>query len=535
MSAPTVLYQNLLVDSQQGRGDGTIYAWGTTAVPDVAGKTFVLTTVNIMDDLGADADNKFNGYELKFDSSERTYLVLDWTASSDLAVTLEVPNAEDTGDWTMRRTLYTDDFAVDNPVQYAQDGLLFQKWIDKAANNTASIFAAAPNGVDDGGFELNSLTDYWEEDSDGDGAATVNSSSPILGTYDCKLDLGTTGTYSRIMQPGKIDLRKGFTYGAILKARRETAEVAGKFEVEPRYSNAASAGMATLLTWTLIDENDQIATYRWRPQLTTSNEWQEATFVVSDNVDAGDWSIFYFNRDSVNRYDVYVDEIYIWEIGPTPADGSIPNPDTLVIAGHNMAGGFAAGSDVFSYRCPHDLTGFTNGVERVSSLELDGVQVDGDSPVFESFTAETSAYPIIGITLTAVSGKTWEAAEIRIGKLWEWDAHVAGDWLPHDGDIETASSISLSGIRRVSDKWERRLFSGQVRGLSSAQYTEWSQFIDHAKLNLPFWFTTPAIANRGIVAELLFMRNIRRPELSAQYMVAMHASFRFEEVLGGSN
>ncbi len=541
MSTPTVLYRNLLYESNQGRGDGTIYAFGTTAVPTVADKTFVLTTVNIMDDLGADTDDLFNGYILKFDASEREYLVIDWDASSDLATTLDVPNAEDVGDWILRRVLYTVDFDPDNPVEHLQDGLLFQKWIDSGANKDATIQVAAPNGIDDGGFELNSLTDFWIVTQGGTGTVAINAVSPILGTYDCKLSVGDQSDVG-IEQNGKIDLRTGYTYGLTLKAGGDGGQVIGCWFFLEYAAAGDSPYFPLTFTRTAAGSTDNIqnggngVNNIWIPRITDVSAREEVTFTVPENINAGDWVL---KVSYLVGVDLFIDEIYLWEIGPTGSTGGAADQsDTLIIAGHNMAGGFAAGSDVRGLRCQADLSNYdsTDPSDDMDILiDLDAVTVDGNFPIHETFTASVSIFPIMEINLAAVSGKTWEAAQIHIGKTWVWDAHVTGDWRPNAGEIEVASSVSLSGIRRVSRKFDRRLFSGQVRGLSAEQYGEWLAFIDYVLLDLPFWFTTPAINNRGIVAELLFMRNSRRPELSAQFMVAMHASFRFEEVLGGSN
>jgi len=198
MSQPEMLYRNLLDIANAGRGDGTVYAWGNSSV--ISGSTFDLTTINIMTDLGADADDKFNGYKLVFTSSGRSYLITDWVAATDVATVFETPNAEDTGAYTIRRTLYTNDFNVANPIRYGANGRLYQKWVDKAANNAVQILACAPNLIDDGGFERNSLTAYWTTRGvAGTGTVAINATTPILGTYDCKFNQGDQAYVTRLM------------------------------------------------------------------------------------------------------------------------------------------------------------------------------------------------------------------------------------------------------------------------------------------------------------------------------------------------
>ena len=135
MSTPEILHQNLLNIAQAGRGDGTIYATATSAAVDQSAKTLTLTGLSIMTDLGADGNDKFNGYTIYFPASERGYLITDWTAA--VATVFEYPNILDTTACQILRTLYTDDFNVANPIRYGSNGQLEKKWIDKAANNTA--------------------------------------------------------------------------------------------------------------------------------------------------------------------------------------------------------------------------------------------------------------------------------------------------------------------------------------------------------------------------------------------------------------
>jgi len=531
MTQPIMLYRNLLAEANSGRGDGTIYAWGTSAV--ISGSTFDLTTINIMTDLGADADDLFNGYQLVFTSSGRSYLISDWVAATDIATVFETPNAEDTADWTIRRTLYTNDFNVANPIRYSANGRLYQKWIDKAANNAVQIYAAAPNGVDDGGFEKNSIADFWAAEADGDGTAVINSTSPILGTYDCLLNMGTTATYARLRQTGKIDLRKGYTYGLIFKAKRDTAETTSKLFVQLRYIPTNTTAIP--ITFTKINSADVLTSVgsginnSWFPVLETTAAWEEAIFTVPEDIDSGDWELRIVNNDTTNYYDCYVDEIYLWEIGPTPASG-VGQPDTLVVGNHNFGGGFAAGSYVAGIRCSYNLTGYVAGNELDVLVDLDAnVTVDGKSPIYETWTAATSIYPVMIFWIMNISGKTFEAGEIWVGKGWTWSMYPDPPITAKQLDIESTSTRARGGPRVSSKIYEQTIFNGSLELVSGTEADIWKLFISESGHGKPFWLRVPAQTNLGVTAETIFVNCKTPPKISEDPPVNYRVNFNFEE------
>ena len=617
MSTPEILYNNLLKISQAGRGDGAIYAFGTIASPDKVNKAFALVDMSIMSDVGANANELFNGYALGFTISNRIYLVTDYTklvidaavfngvglddmtsggtytgsstiiykveidktqtpdefawykdgvvqatsveitgaaqtldlgvtiefnattghteldywefaASPNIATTFEIPNAEDAGDWTMRRTLYTDDFNVANPIRYGSNGQLEKKWIDKAANNDATIQAALPNLIDDGGFELNSLTDYWTiRGAGGTATVAVNAGSPILGTYDCKWNKGDQ-TFIGIEQAGKGPLRKGYTYGIINKTGGD-----GGVVTDFRISLEYVAGVATNVpvTFTKINSGDDIATANiWKPAITDAEAWDEITFVVGEDLETGAWKLV---LDQYDATDLFGDQIYIWEIGATVS--GVDQPDTFIVAGHNFAGGFPAGSDVRALRCQPDLSSYdstdpSDDMDILIDLDAD-VTVLGSATIYETFTASTAIFPIHEITLAAVSGKTWEAAEIWIGKRWSWDRFLSGDWEPVDQDIQVASSITIGGHKRVSDRYQQRLRGGTIATLDDDETARWESFIAEVGLSKPFWYYIAAIPDLGLAGEIIFMRNRSTPRLPMNADRFRSANYDFEEVL----
>ena len=74
-------------------------------------------------------------------------------------------------------------------------------------------------------------------------------------------------------------------------------------------------------------------------------------------------------------------------------------------------GGLPASSYVGGFRVRPGITGITGTDYDTSLLDLDGTTIDGNSPIYETFTAPAVIYPIFTITLSALSGKTWRASE----------------------------------------------------------------------------------------------------------------------------
>ena len=469
---------------------------------------------------------------MKFTVSGRSYLITDWVTATELATVYETPNAEDTGAWTIRRTLYTDDFNVANPVRNAANGRLYQKWINSGANSQAAIFAAAPNGVDDGGAELNSLTDYWTASTSGGstGAVTVNSSSAILGTYDFKFDKGDR-TSIRIAQPGKIDLRTGYTYGIICKGRvvSGTSSLLLTQLLYVAYGDAAHIP----LTFTKINGGDTLSdggngtNNVWQPAFTTDDLWKEATFTVPSSVEAGDWKLDLYLATETD--DIFIDEIYLWEIGPT-ALGALPNPDTVTIAGHNMAGGFTNASDIGGQRCHVDLTWYSPSNDRERYLDLDAdVQVDGNAPVYETWTATTAIYPITRVQFAAVSGKTWEAAEIWVGKRWTWEKYPNSPLTGKQRKIESTSAKARGGPVQSDKIYQQTIISSTQDLVDSSEVDVWVDFIETSGHGKPFWLRVQTAAGLGVTAHTIFCRCASVPDIQEDPPVYYTASFSFEE------
>jgi hypothetical protein len=522
MSQPELLYRNLFAAALLGRGDGTIYAKGTACVPDASAKTFDLTTITFIDDL-TEADDILNGYELVITSSGRRYTITDYVAATDVATVAQTPNAEDTGAYTVRRTMFTDDFAVASPLSKAANGRLYDKWVDGAANNNAVLHACAPNLVDDGGFELNSLTDYWSTRGvAGTGTVAINSTSPLLGTYDVKLNQGDQ-TSVGLEQAGKGPLRKGYTYGIVIKTKGDGGAVTD-MRVSLEYVDAA--GTLVPLTFTEINGADDTATANiWKPAIAATAAWDEITFVPGDDLDTGAWKLVI---DQYDATDVFIDEVYIWEMGPT-ALAALPTPDTLVIGAHNHAGGYAATSFLGGYRCNPDRSSVAAGDSDLTLIDLDAdVTVAGNSPVYEKFTAPTVIYPVYVLNLAAVSGKTWQAGEVWLGRRWTWEKYPNEPLTGKRRDIEVNSSKARGGPKQSSKLYQQVILASSVEVLTSTESDRWVDFVEESGHGASFWLHIPANASMGVLAQTLFQSCKQVPTLEGDPPIYYRASFSFE-------
>lgn len=544
MSQPAILYRNVLEIAQDGRGDGTIYAYGTGATPSATAKTFDCTAgYTIISERGADADEKWLGYELVFTASGRSYLVTDWVASTDLATVYETPNAEDTGAWTMRRTLHTDDFDVAYPVRNTVNGRLYDYWKDRHANSVVGLWACLPNAIDDAGFELNLALDgtnpYWTREVAGTGTVAINATTPILGTYDCKLNLGDQ-TYVGLYQAGKIELKAGYTHGIILKAGGDGGTVTDLRVFISYVAYGDVIEVPVTFTKTAAGSGDTLANGGngtnnvWKPSISNANAWEEVTFTVPQDLDASAWQLHIRQYDST---DVFIDEIYVWQIGPTIDGGAADQADTVIMGGHNFAGGFDEPSRIRGQRIQGDLTGLaagdlstaSNDAETVIDLDAN-VQVDGNAPVYTTFTAFPELVPIYEILIgDAGAAKWWQAAELWIGKLWTWEKYPEEPITNKLRTIESQSASARGGATRSEKLYQSVTVTGRQDLISSTEIDIWLDFLEYSGHGKPFWLRVQANTALGVTASTQFMRCVSPPDLRPDPPTYYAASFKFEE------
>jgi len=184
------------------------------------------------------------------------------------------------------------------------------------------------------------------------------------------------------------------------------------FRVSLEY--VAGSAIQVPVTFTEINAGDDIATANiWKPAITDANAWDEITFTVSEDIDSGDWK---FVMDQYDLTDVFIDEIYIWEIGPGIGTAQ---PDTLIIGNHNMAGGFGALSEVGAMRAMIERA--TNSI--LQSRAFDTTWVVGQTPIL---TQNQTG-------IDGVANKAWTIEDDRgAGPEWiQQDVTIADDSESH--------------------------------------------------------------------------------------------------------
>jgi hypothetical protein len=435
-------YKNVLRRAEAGLGDGTKYATATGATSDQSAKTFVLAGLSIIADLGADANDKFNGYVLYFPASGNVYHIVDWVASSDTATVYETPDTDDTGACEIRLTLYEDDSDVAYPVCLAVDGRRETKWKANAADIVIYVPALLPNFVADGGFEQQSAGnpgDDWYSgsgdwqivDSVGSGMRGVRYVEYTKGATNAVLRQGLTGTFE-----------KGKTYRIVMLVKALTAPPAAN-DILRVYLLDKNVDTDLLLDADWEDGG------HWDPEITTSETWVTSDFVPDQTTDRV--RIWLTGRGSSGTWGgctgFDVDELYIWEK---------ISVDRLMVFDHNWDAGVWVSGDASSiivqgwYLNPSRTQ--TTSADRENGL--DGWTQQGSEPILKTVTLSAD-YPIYRIRLNAKSWLTYEAGEIFLGPAMAFSKQMD---FPFDPDAEEAVGVmneTQGGVRRFHKDFHR--------------------------------------------------------------------------------
>lgn len=443
---PPILYHtNAVKRAQDGLGDGTKYATGSAATPNQTAKTFALTGLSIIADLGADADDKFNGYLLYFPVSGNRYRVVDWTASSDTATVYETPAANDTGACELRRANYHDDDDAAAPAFRLADGFPSILWKMRAANLVMGLEFCLPNLLEQGGFEeiavgaLPSAVQakgVWYGTSD----FAVASASALLGSRMCAFTVPGSG--DKDLQERMVgSLKKGRTYGILMKCQAVTG-------------NTAAGGLAVRVRNHLSSaevDADLDTDGKWDvPSITTTAAWQQTTFVPDFDTDDGRLLItaVFANRGSATV--IRIDEVYVWEIITVAA---------LAVFGHNWDGTNPAAGDLVIYRqyCSTSRTGIAGGTEYAAIINAGAIK--GTGPLVVEGTA--TAAPIYRLLSLATSGLTYQAGELLLCEKWAWPrSPILGSHDPNETMYKEQRRDAMSGARTTYKYHQRRMVGG---------------------------------------------------------------------------
>ncbi len=401
----TIYYKNALKIAEDGLGDGTVYASATGATPDQANKHFTLTGLSIIADLGADADDKFNGYILYFPASQNKYHIIDWEAAQDRATIFSNDITDmsiDTGACEIRRALYVSNAMASNPLLYAVDGFVKStKW--KSNGLQSLIYVHLPNLLDNGGFESSSLTPWLMSTSGGTAdTSAINSTSPILGIYDYKLNRGDR-TWVQIAQNITRIMKANTTYRLLFKAKYSGTLNAGDFEIY-LFRTLAKAAFSNPSSGSIFPSS---SAPRWEPVLTTSNAWHWID-VVMPSFDLTERMNLIFRITGTSTADIFIDEIYFFPK---------VNIASLILA--NFTGAFNSVSEigVGGLLAPRDRTNWATGSEFTNLLTTGVDVISSESGGISLFEFTAGAFPIYRIDTANNTGLN-EAGEIMLYEKW---------------------------------------------------------------------------------------------------------------------
>lgn len=446
-----------------GFGDGTIYATATSAVPDQDTSTFTLTGVTRIADLGADANDQFNGYVLYFPASGNVYHILDYVApagsplSAPVVTVWEIPDLADVTACHLRRTVWEPNAAAANPALNAADGVRSTPWQQRAANTRMELEVCLPNLVGQGGFEeiavgaLPSTVQakglWWSASG-----FTVASALALLGSRMCSFTVPGSGDED-LQQRMVGSLRKGRTYGILMKCQAVTGSTAaGGLAVRVRNHLSGADVDADLDTDGKWDV----------PSITTTAAWQQTTFVPDFDTDDGKLMItaVFANRGSATV--IRIDEVYVWDI---------VNVAALLAFDHNWDGTNPSAGDLVVYRqyCSTSRAGIAGGTEYVAIINAGAVK--GTAPWLVAGTA--TAAPIYRLLSLGTSGLTYQVGELLLCEKWTL---ARGFPLPAErGPTKYRQTIqeTVSGARRIYRYHQMRQFEATMPIVDAADLLIW--------------------------------------------------------------
>lgn len=444
---PTLYIKNALRLASLGIGDGTVYASGSIASANdinVSQKTFKITGLSIITDLGADADDKFNGHILYFPASKNSYHIVDWVAATDTVTTYENPASTDTGACEIRRALVCRESLAGNPAHFLADGQRYALW---KTSGVSVVEINLPNLLDNGSFESGSLTPWVKNVTGGTTDSTaINATTPILGARDLKISKGDR-TLININQTLRT-MKKSRDYRLLFKARYSGVFTANLFEAK-----FVNSGKDVSLSAAV---NGTISGVSYFPTLSSANTWH------SVDVKAPAWDVLNGGLQLLltGTFDVFIDEIYLFEKVGVGA--------LLIFDG----GGFFSVTEIAGWNCPRPRTGQVGANDNFVLATQQNV-TGGDAGVVEF---ASSVYPSYTLTFGDLS----KASEILLAEKWGWKFSPE---LPDDAEREEydeSRSKSRAGVVTRILYSKKRVPNLQLKWIDPVDVPIWKgAFKDH--------------------------------------------------------
>lgn len=453
MANPTLYIANAILDAEQGLGDGTAYASGTSATVDQANKRFTIGGLSLIADLGDDTDDLLNGMLLYFPASGNRYHVTDWTAGTDQATVAETPATVDTGACRFLRTLYTYTALASHPAKQACDGVLAKLFKVQAANVALDLRVFLPNLLGQGGFEelavgpisnTYSAPGVWYRLGAG---VDVVSSSALRGS---RMGLWDGATDNYFAQRTLYSLTKGHRYRILLLAQAVGGNTStGALQVQVTTINGTSivvqalAAITTTATWYIVDF--------------VSGFDCAATFILA---------LTAANIGSAT--DVRVDEFYIWDITDAPS--------ALLAFGHNWDG--ITSVNVIGCRCDPSRTSFSSGTGTDDLSMITGVTVNGSGPVVQTWTVgspptSTQAWPVYRILIPANTAYQYQVAELLLAAKYSLGRSFRLGIDPEGRQDRDTVTVTESGAEQITIRTKPRILEGSFPHVSAADRAFW--------------------------------------------------------------
>ncbi|KKK56906.1 hypothetical protein LCGC14_3059830, partial [marine sediment metagenome] len=153
------------------------------------------------------------------------------------------------------------------------------------------------------------------------------------------------------------------------------------------------------------------------------------------------------------------------------------------------------------------MSWYVAGNDSEQYLDLDAdVQVDGNSPVYETWTATTAIYPITRVQFAAVSGKTWECSELWVGRRWTWEKYPNSPLTGKQRKIESTSAKARGGPVQSDKIYQQTIISSTQDLVDSSEVDVWVDFIETSGHGKPFWLRVQTAAGLGVTAHTIFCR-----------------------------
>jgi len=456
--------------AEDGLGDGTLYCSGSSAVPDQANKRFDLTTISIIADLGADADDKFNGYILYFPSSGNKYHIVDWEASTDLATTFEPPDVNDTGPWEIRAALVqatngSNDMLASNPAFMFTDGFPSIKGKQNAVNVSINLSLFLPNFLDQGGFEELLGGDFpsaFPLNKWGVGAATPSDAgewkitgAAILGARSGQVVPGGSDRFLFQSMRGR-KFEKGKVYRVCLKASTIGTAPSGnplKLAIfNHQTGNHLDTDWHTDATWDI-------------PSLTTTDTWFVSPPLIPEfGTEDARLQIHCDDSELGSATGLNIDEVYIWEE---------VDVQSLLVFNHNLDS--AADVDIVGNYCSTSRSGLS-GAEQIQ-LASGTNPVNGSNAFILETDVSPTIFPSYRIYFDPIGSSQYEAGQILLCEKWQFARYL---FLPHDTgklEIKEKEIVTLSGASHTVQFYELfKVGPHTIRLITDAEKAKWDEW-----------------------------------------------------------